>query len=581
MAELGLIAAVVQVADVGYRLSVKLYTFGHALASADDTIVFISKDISLTCSILKTLRDSLEKDRETQLYSQSAIKTAETIVKECLEIFHEMDGALLKKINRIGLDGSSSRVAVVALERLKWPFLRPKIMLLWSNLGTLKSSLQLLLEVFIYARQMVERCVPFSFTCLHCSSFCFAEFLRRTEEPSVVNTQRNMIEHLLCTTAEQSRKYESLKAAMDRNENLDAARDSNSGCIPAPPSLDTATRPTELRNKSKTKKLLEAPEVDPAATTLENYCTLIQNLMTEVEAKEYNIGHAMRGRIRDDVIHAHKRETRLLSAVHGHTELKEKMREKSWRLVEMAEEKAEEGEQSQTEHRREGPPAAKPAPLEYSGCQILDPDPSHSTQESKTQKQVKDYQTPPVNDCTTPIDRVRASSRNPAIEVFLNNPSGDDPWSPLKLTAPIVEKPRAAERYGWLPFQISGASKLAFNRLLPLNPLKTQLPFLRSGTSMLVTDKSHEMQTIASSQDLAALTDSTDTKTFVSAESELGERAVDSHPLRLVEDEKDGPLVVLGDQEYGDAVGKDSGMLGVANLYPSLDELLAAWITSV
>lgn len=157
MAELGLIAAVVQVADVGIRLSVKLYTFGQAVASADDSIVFISKDISHTCSILKTLGHSLEKDREAQLYSQSAINTAETIVKECLEIFHEMDGALLRKIKRIGLDGSSSRVAVVALERLKWPFLRPRIMLLWSNLDKMKSSLHLLLNVFIHARQLVER----------------------------------------------------------------------------------------------------------------------------------------------------------------------------------------------------------------------------------------------------------------------------------------------------------------------------------------------------------------------------------------------------------------------------------------
>ena len=392
-----------------------------------------------------------------------------------------------------------------------------------------------------------------------------------------------MIEHLLRTTAKQSREYESLKAEMDRNENLDAARESNSGRIPAPPSLHTARMPTELRNKSKTTKLLEVPEVDAAATTLEHYCTLIQNLMTEVEAKEYNIGHDMRGRIRDDVIHAHKRETRLLSAVHGFTELKEKMREKFWRLVEMAEDKAEDGEQLETEHQREGSPAAKPAPLEYGGCQALDHDPSHSVQESKTQKQVKDYQAPPVKDCTPPIDRVRASSRNPAIEVFLDNPSRDDPWNPLNLAtkAPIVENPRAAERYGWLPFQISGASKHAFNKPLPLNPPKTELLSLRSGTSTLVTDKSHEVKTVASSQGLAALTDSTDSETFVSAKSELGERALDSHPFRLVEDEKDGSLGVLGNQEYGDAVGKNSGWLGVANLYPSLDELLAAWMTSV
>ena len=157
MAELGLIAAVVQVADVGIRLGEKLYTFGQTVASADQSIVFISKDISHTCSILNTLRHSLEKDHEGHSYSPSAIKTAETIVKECLEIFQEMDGALLKKITRMGLDGGSSRATVVAIERLTWPFSKPKISLLWSHLDKLKSSLQLMLNVFIYDRLLVER----------------------------------------------------------------------------------------------------------------------------------------------------------------------------------------------------------------------------------------------------------------------------------------------------------------------------------------------------------------------------------------------------------------------------------------
>ena len=117
----------------------------------------MSKDIAYTSSILETLGHNLKKDRNAQVYSQNAINTAETIVKECLEIFREMDEALLKKIKKLGLDGSSSRVAAVTLERLKWPFLRPKMMLLWSNLDRLKSSLDLLLNVFIYARLLVKR----------------------------------------------------------------------------------------------------------------------------------------------------------------------------------------------------------------------------------------------------------------------------------------------------------------------------------------------------------------------------------------------------------------------------------------
>lgn len=157
MAELGLIAAVVQVADVGFRLSEKLYTFGQTVASADESILFISKDISYTCSILRILEHSLRKDHEVELYSQNAVNTAETIVKECRDIFREMDRTLSKKISRIGLDGSSSRFAVTALERLRWPFLRLRMMVLWGNLGKLKSSLHLMLNVFIYARLLAER----------------------------------------------------------------------------------------------------------------------------------------------------------------------------------------------------------------------------------------------------------------------------------------------------------------------------------------------------------------------------------------------------------------------------------------
>lgn len=542
MAELALLASVLQVADVGIRLSVTLYTFGQTVASADDSILFISKDISHTCSILKTLGQSLEKDREAHLYSQSATNSAEAIVRECLEIFDEMDKALSKKIKRMGLDGSSSRVAAAALERLKWPFLKPKMMLLWSNLGKLKSSLQLLLDVFIYARLLVER----------------------TGESSIVNDQRSMIEHLLRTTAEQSRKYESLKAAVDRNENVDIAGNATGGCIPATGVLEAANMSIEMPNKSRTKRPLGAEETDPTSTRLDSYCTLMEHLMTEIEAEEYEIGHDMRCRIKDDVIHTHKRETMLLRAVHGHTELKEKMRERSSRLAETAKQIAG-GEQSQTEHMGESFSGAKPGPCEDKGPLSLGPNLSHSYQRGETLEHLREFEWPADNVRMNTMDRVRAPTTNPAFDfLFINQ---EDPcvyWVPM---APMVEKPRATEENGWLTFWRFGASMLAFNRILPLDPLKAHLPFLRSETSMLVTDKSHVVENVASSQDLAALTDSTDTDTFVSARSDIVEIASDSHSLCLVED-GDEALAVFGDQGYDDLAGDGGEKLGVSNLYP-------------
>lgn len=167
MAELGIIASVVQIADVGLRLSIKLYTFGEVVASADRSVVSISKDISLTSGVLKELGQVLEKDKETRTFSENAVQTADGIVKECLEVFQEMESMLVKKMPSLaGGDGKDARGgertkrAIVLLERLKWGYLQPKLQLLRSNLDRLKSTLLLMLNVITYARQISGKYVP-------------------------------------------------------------------------------------------------------------------------------------------------------------------------------------------------------------------------------------------------------------------------------------------------------------------------------------------------------------------------------------------------------------------------------------
>ena len=172
-------------------------------------------------------------------------------------------------------------------------------------------------------------------------------------------------------------------------------------------------------------------------------------------------------------------------------------------------------------------------------------------------------------------DRLLEAPKISAIELFIHN--REEPWNHFHLLfdAALIDTPRVAEENGWLPFWRSGASMRAFHRILPLNPLRSSLPFWRSCTSMLITEKSRIVETVASSQDLAALTDSTDTDTFESARSEFEEMVLDTYSLRLKGSEKDGPLAVFGDQAYFDttnAVGKDDGRLRVANFHLSLDE---------
>ena len=406
---------------------------------------------------------------------------------------------------------------------------------------------------------------------------------RRTEDPSVVNDQRIMIEHLLRTTVEQSRKYESLKAATDGNKSLD---DSENDYVPATPGLDVAMMPIEVPDKTKTEKTLQAPEVDTSLAPVDEYCLLIQRLITEVEAEKYGIGHGISRRIRDDVIHIHKRETRLLRAIYGHNELKDRMPESSWKLAEMAEEEAK-AEQSQNSF------GAMFGRYGDSVSQHLDTTMRRLSLDGADVESIEGSERASENDHVTTMDQARASTFPPLLLFFLN--SRDDPWNPHNLSsdAPKAEKPkpRTAEETGWLPSWVSGASRLGLHTILPLNPLKSylqdenilSLPYSRSGTSMLVTEKSHVAESIASSQDLAALTDSTDTdstdtETFVSAQSVIGELDLDPEPLCLVEGKQQEPPAILGDQEYSEAAPQDDGRLGKAGLYPSLGERLAAWI---
>lgn len=399
---------------------------------------------------------------------------------------------------------------------------------------------------------------------------------RRTEDPSVINDQRIIVEHLLRTTVEQSRKYETLKAATDGNNSRDI---SDNDYLPPTPGLDAAIIPIEVPDTAKTEKELQVPEVDTALAPVDGYCLLIQRLITEVEAEKYGIGHGMSRRIRDDVIHIHKRETRLLRAIYGHDELKDRMPESSWKLAEMAEEEAE-AERSQNSF------GAIFGPYGDSPSQRFDANPSRLSQDGEVSENVEHSKRPSEDNHMTTMDQARASTFHAPILFFLN--SRDDPWKPHNLVsnAPEAPEPRTAEEKGWLPSWVSGASRLGLHNILPLNPLKSypqdenipSVPYSRSGTSMLVTEKSHVAESIASSQDLAAMTDSSDTETFVSAQSMMGELDLDPEPFCLVEGKQQEPLAILRDQEYSEAATQDGGRPGKANLYPALSERLAAWI---
>lgn len=149
------------IADVGLRLSITLYTSRDIVASADRSVISISKDVSLASGVIKALGQILDKDMETRTFSETAIQIEDGMVKECLGGFQEMDSMIVKNLpslakgdGRDGTSGERAKRATVMLERLEWGYLQPKLQLLWSNLDRLKSTLLLMLNVITYARQV-------------------------------------------------------------------------------------------------------------------------------------------------------------------------------------------------------------------------------------------------------------------------------------------------------------------------------------------------------------------------------------------------------------------------------------------
>ena len=161
----GIIASIMQIADTGLRLSLKLYSFGEIVSTADKSIVTISKDVSLTSSVLRELGKVLNQDRE--VCSQNAVQTADGIVKECLGVFESMEAVLVKKLPNMGAGFSEkTKRATVLLEKLRWPYLQPKLELMRTNLERLKSTLNLMLNVMTLARQQMNRFVFLEFSLL-------------------------------------------------------------------------------------------------------------------------------------------------------------------------------------------------------------------------------------------------------------------------------------------------------------------------------------------------------------------------------------------------------------------------------
>lgn len=173
MAEIGLIASVIQVAGAGLTLSKALYQYADSVSSADKRVRDIAQDVKLTSFVIDELGHIFKQDETAALISKNAVNTAEETVRECSNVFTEMEAALKRsKKNTLG--------------RLMLPFREPKLELLRTNIDRLKSTLQLLMQVLTHARQITAQ----------------------KPDKEVVAVQRQQIKVLIQTKKESTKRYE-------------------------------------------------------------------------------------------------------------------------------------------------------------------------------------------------------------------------------------------------------------------------------------------------------------------------------------------------------------------------------------
>lgn len=145
----GVVASTFQLAEIGIKLSVKLCSFYRQIKDADNSAQRLASDVSLTCSILYQLGKILEQDSQTKLCSQQAFLTAQEVLEECEKIFSQIDEAIQKK------DPSSGKSKWErGTRRLTIVILGPDLDVLNSHLDKLKSTMLLMLNVIMYAREI-------------------------------------------------------------------------------------------------------------------------------------------------------------------------------------------------------------------------------------------------------------------------------------------------------------------------------------------------------------------------------------------------------------------------------------------
>ncbi|QKX55884.1 uncharacterized protein TRUGW13939_02983 [Talaromyces rugulosus] len=289
----GVVSSIIQIADLGARVALKLCTFCHKVKQAEANIQNLSKDISLTCNVLRQLSDNLKQDDQIQLYSQNAFETAQEILDECGRIFRSIESAMDQDLPPFdtSFETKKSNPFLKFSRKLNVVFKEPQLNVLQTNLDSLKNTMLLMLNVIIYTGQLKNREIETSKT-----------------------GQKELVEILAQQKHESDQKFERLTRAIEGVQ-LDDKNPVTINTVDVYDS-DSPALPTKLA------ELAYRPEVTADQFTLitseiETYSALIKGILKRVQTTDALLATNRYERIKQAVLDAHARELRIFSTEYG------------------------------------------------------------------------------------------------------------------------------------------------------------------------------------------------------------------------------------------------------------------------
>ncbi|THY33692.1 hypothetical protein D6D00_00819 [Aureobasidium pullulans] len=128
-------------ASLGIQLLQGLNKYAGSALDSKGRIKAISTDISLTVQVVQALDTTIQDDANREMMNDDAEKLAKAAVVQCQKIFTKIQ-VTLPDIDPAGIRKR---------DFVTWPFIEPKLELLRGNLEKVKATLQLLMNVIIFA----------------------------------------------------------------------------------------------------------------------------------------------------------------------------------------------------------------------------------------------------------------------------------------------------------------------------------------------------------------------------------------------------------------------------------------------